>query len=431
SRARGADRKGIHLGRWCWVRTVNDTYAELMQALPVERLVPGEPARIDQLAQTLLRWSDLFADAARALRRIDVVWTGQAADAFAEEFQLQPAAFTTAAVAMHDAGYAMGSYGIAFHSARDAAVIALETFQRGVRAGLAAQAVGRAAAGGFLPTSGPIDLRDQPVGLQDRLTGIEKLNAAREALLQAGERAAATVRDAMAQAPRQVTSVEHAANFTAGGWTSEKADFWAGGARGLLDLGSAATLPGAGPLVMDPVNAALDGLEWRWNVGSGSGFHQAGAVFVPMVATWGGGGVAAGVEGRAPGLLADTILPKGVNAAPHELFAFGNANQPRPLRIGIDVQIDADGYVHPQAVLWPDGQSTFINPEIAHLRGVYHVIPEGTPMPPGLLVHRDGPEVGGPQAPGHATIFPIDTMTIEQFQALLYGLPWRRAGRIK
>ncbi|WP_295702779.1 putative T7SS-secreted protein, partial [Lapillicoccus sp.] len=272
---------------------MSDAYGDLMLAMPVERLVPGEPVGIDRLAQSMLRWSELFADAAKALRRIDVVWTGQAADAFQAQFQLQPAAFADAATAMDDAGYAVGSYGIAFHSAREAAAIALETFQRGVRARLAARTAAAAASaaaggvGGFMPTSGPVDLRDEPAGLQDRLTGVEKLSAARQALLQAGERATTTVREAMAHAPEQVTALEHGANFMSGGWNQERTDFTVGAARGMLDLSGQATFPVVAPLVMNPVNQALDDLEWRWNIGSGSGFHQAGAIVIPAIATGG------------------------------------------------------------------------------------------------------------------------------------------------
>ena len=153
---------------------MRDTYAELLLGPPVEQLVPGDAVGIDQLAQTMLRWSELFADAAQALRRVEVVWSGQAADAFQSEFQLQPTAFASAATAMDDAGYALGSYGIAFHSAREAAGIALETFQRGVRAGLAARAAAKiiaAPAGGLLPTTqlgGPARRTGRAAGPTDR-----------------------------------------------------------------------------------------------------------------------------------------------------------------------------------------------------------------------------------------------------------------------
>lgn len=421
---------------------MSDAYADLMLPLPVERLVPGEPDGIDRLAQTMLRWSDLFADAARALRRIDVVWTGQAADAFEAEFQLQPAAFTAAATAMRDAGYAVGSYGIAFHSARESAGIALETFQRGVRAALASRAVASTAAGGagvFLPTSGPVDLRDEPAGLQDRLAGVEKLTAVREALLAAGDRATTTVREAMSTAPRQVTALEHGAHFAAGGvWTSEKADFWAGGGRGLLDLGVQATVPFVGPLVMSPVNRALDGQEWRWNIGSGSGFHQAGALVIPAVATWGGGGVAAGVEARAPRLLAGPILPKGINPEPLILYRGMRAAADGYPEVGEtaktlgarpksyfpeeqgDVVIDNSGWIWPRT----GGMSANTDPGAIPAfrrplsfggtgKGLHMFTIEDQQLPPGLLFRRIDQ--------GHGYIEPTRPMTYDEMQRLIHG----------
>ncbi|CAN5157296.1 hypothetical protein BH11MYX1_BH11MYX1_01980 [soil metagenome] len=89
---------------------------------------------------------DLFADAAHSLGRVEVVWTGEAASAFSAEFELQPAAFTAAAGAFHDAGHALGSFAIALDSARHAATAAVDLFQHEVRAAL----VPRAATGGGL-----------------------------------------------------------------------------------------------------------------------------------------------------------------------------------------------------------------------------------------------------------------------------------------
>ena len=130
---------------------MSDALAELMQVLAPERLVPGDPGGTDSLAQTMLRFSDVFADAAHNLGLVDVVWVGQAARAYRDEFGLQP--------------------------------------------------------------SGPLDLRAALVGLQDRLSGIEKLDAARDHLNQPVSKAARTLRDAMATAPQRVTAAEHAVNF--------------------------------------------------------------------------------------------------------------------------------------------------------------------------------------------------------------------------
>jgi len=136
---------------------VSDAFADLMQALPPERLVPGDPDGVDQMAQTMLRFSEVFADAAHALGLVDVLWLGRAAQAFQDEFELQPAAFKNAALAFHDAGFALGSHAISMYSARQSVGAALQVFQRGVRAAHDAQSV--AAVVGGLPTSGPLNLR--------------------------------------------------------------------------------------------------------------------------------------------------------------------------------------------------------------------------------------------------------------------------------
>ncbi len=72
---------------------MSDASADPMQALPPEQLVPGDPDGTDQLAQTMLRFSEVFADAAHALGLVDLVWVGDAAQAFQNEFDLQPAAY--------------------------------------------------------------------------------------------------------------------------------------------------------------------------------------------------------------------------------------------------------------------------------------------------------------------------------------------------
>lgn len=429
---------------------MSDAYVDLWRALPVEGLVPGDPIAIDQLAQTLLRWSDLFADAARALRRIDVVWTGQAAQAFEAEFQLQPAAFGAAATAMRDAGYALGSYAIAFDSARQGAGIALETFRRGVRTGLAARAAANMAAGGLLLTPGPPDLHAESAGLEDRLTGVEKLDAAREALRAAGDRAAAILRGVMADAPQQVSALEHAANFSYGlsvpwVWNEEKADFYAGGARGVLELGVLAAMPVAGPTVMAPVNNALDDLQWRWNVGSHSGFHKTGAFVIPTVATWGVGAVAAGVEARVPQLLVGTILPKGVNAKPVFLYrgmlsaedgypevgATAKSLGARPKvwipREGGDIPIDSEGLV------WPVTGGMSANTQITGIPGFRRPPAFGGTgknldmfniqehhLPTDLAFRSD--------VEGHGFIEPTQPMTFDEMQLLIHStrLLWRK-----
>lgn len=277
---------------------MSDAFADLMQALPPERLVPGDPDGVDQMAQTMLRFSEVFADAAHALGLVDVLWLGRAAQAFQDEFELQPAAFKNAALAFHDAGFAMGSHAISMYSARQSVGAALQVFQRGVRAAHDAQSV--AAVVGGLPTSGPLNLRTEPAGLQDRFTGIEKLDAAREQLEGAGSLAARKLRHAMAAAPRQVTAGEHLANFVRPElpWTvsDEKVDLAVGGARGLVDMavlaGSVAMPTPENVLGMSRLDTQLDDVERKLGADPTSGWHTGGYVLIPAIATFGIEGLA-------------------------------------------------------------------------------------------------------------------------------------------
>ena len=232
--------------------------------------------------------------------------------AFQNEFDLQPAAFKTAAHAFHDAGYALGSYALSMDSARKAAALALEVFQRGVRAARDAHAAASAASAGLLPTSGPLDLRSQPAGLQDRLTGIEKLDAARHQLDRAGSDAARMLRDAMALAPRQVTTLQHAANFFATNPSAllnqEKVDFAAGGARAAADMTVlAATVAMPTPrsvLGMNHLESQLDDLERKHGVNPRSGWHTGGSILLPAVASPGIGAFLSRLGSKATTALA-------------------------------------------------------------------------------------------------------------------------------
>ena len=42
----------------------------------------------------------------------------------------------------------------------------------------------------------------------------------------------------------------------------------------------------------------------------------------------------------------------------------------------------------------------------------------------GLGVSADGVDSGGPQPPGHVTIYPTETMSFNQFSKVIKGLPW-------
>lgn len=93
------------------------------------------------------------------------------------------------------------------------------------------------------------------------------------------------------------------------------------------------------------------------------------------------------------------------------------------------MEIGSDGMLVPQRPPSPTGASTFGDPAQAPLTGHYHTIPGGTEMPPGLGVVRDGVDVGGVQPPTHATIYPTEPMTPQDFIDRFLGLPWEYGGK--
>jgi hypothetical protein len=80
---------------------------------------------------------------------------------------------------------------------------------------------------------------------------------------------------------------------------------------------------------------------------------------------------------------------------------------------------------------FPEGASTTVDPTKSPLSGHYHEIPEGTKMPSGIDIVRDGSDVipNSPRGSGHATVFPTRDMPFTEFQALFESLPWQHAGK--
>ena len=117
-----------------------------------------------------------------------------------------------------------------------------------------------------------------------------------------------------------------------------------------------------------------------------------------------------------------------------DLHASGNKTKPRDPRIDgynlkpgqkPDLYLDPDGLVIPNQ----GGASTFKTPEQLPLTGHYHKLPEGTVLPNGLGVKYDGSDVGGKMSPGHATIYPTESMRPETFIDLFNSLPWEYVGK--
>jgi hypothetical protein len=120
---------------------------------------------------------------------------------------------------------------------------------------------------------------------------------------------------------------------------------------------------------------------------------------------------------------------------PVDVYAFGNAHEPRPPRITDlkpgqlpDLPVDAEGMVDPAAGE-PCGASTFGDPSMAPLSGHYHRLPAQTQLPDGLGIIADGVDVGGNLPPTHYTLVPTRRMTPEEYLQLYRRLPWHYAGK--
>ncbi len=100
-----------------------------------------------------------------------------------------------------------------------------------------------------------------------------------------------------------------------------------------------------------------------------------------------------------------------------DLIAFGNKEKPRNPRVSdFEGVMDENGIIKSQASSeWPKGASTFAKPEQTTLSGHYHTIKEGTPLPEGMAIKADGRDVGGPNSPGHHTIYNTREMSHSEF----------------
>jgi hypothetical protein len=117
--------------------------------------------------------------------------------------------------------------------------------------------------------------------------------------------------------------------------------------------------------------------------------------------------------------------------APVDLYAFGNRAGPRPPRIGPDLVPDANGMVGPEAPPFPAGASTFADPLQAPLRGHYHRLAGGTPLPAVFGVVADGADVrpDSLHPPTHHTVYPVAAIPAAEFVRIFLELPWVWAGR--
>jgi len=112
-----------------------------------------------------------------------------------------------------------------------------------------------------------------------------------------------------------------------------------------------------------------------------------------------------------------------------DLFALGSRGSPRPPRIGVDAETDANGLVI--VTRPPTGASTFADRAVMRrlrLTGHLHRLPAGSFLGEELAVLADGIDVGGPHAPAHHTIWPPAPIAYERFVELYLNLPWQYWG---
>lgn len=129
-----------------------------------------------------------------------------------------------------------------------------------------------------------------------------------------------------------------------------------------------------------------------------------------------------------------SILESSAEPIGNYLHAFGNKQQPRDPRSDKDIQVDSEGYVGPEpqpGESFPNGASTFGNPDKVNLTGPYHRIPKSVSMPTGLSVMADGRDVGGPHGETHHTIYPIEKMLFRKFVEKFQSLGWKYVGNKK
>lgn len=158
-------------------------------------LIPGDPAAVAELATHLEQWSGLFADGARDLTRIDLVWTGAAADAFRAVYPRHVDAWKGASQAFGRAASAMDGYAKELAAAQERAARAAASARAGI-----AQTRERLAAN-------PLTAVAQPDAVVESLSDPLCLAAsadvaqARQAVEQAGDVAADTLDQAVQAAP--------------------------------------------------------------------------------------------------------------------------------------------------------------------------------------------------------------------------------------
>jgi hypothetical protein len=132
---------------------------------------------------------------------------------------------------------------------------------------------------------------------------------------------------------------------------------------------------------------------------------------------------------KPPSLLAALHLSRPFGLVYLSFFVDAN-NKPGPTGTQ-DIYPDSNGIIKAQTQEWPNGMSTFNNPNQFKPGSNVYKLPQGSPLPPGISVKADGSTVGGPQPEGHYTIYNSISMSTQVFQnSTTVQLNWTFFGKL-
>jgi len=182
--------------------------AELGQTQDPAQLVPGDPSAIEQIVTAIRGRGEAMDDAGAGLKKIDGgAWVGNAGNAFRDEFGYEPSRWHQGAAAFETTAKALSGYAETLRWAQGQASEAIRLWNAGEAATTQArsdhqraltEAETRTNAGH--PTAVP-PFSDP--GEAQRQAARDVLNRARQQLIEAGDRAATTIRAQGDKAPEQ------------------------------------------------------------------------------------------------------------------------------------------------------------------------------------------------------------------------------------
>ena len=192
------------------------TMAELGETQDPQTLLPGKPEAIEENARALRARAGRAGDAADGLRTIDTggAWQGPAAQAFHDKFSYEPSKWFAAADALQAAAGALDDYAETLRWAQSQATEAIALWNQGQAATRQATAAHDAAAAQATAQNQPVPAFTDP-GEASRQAARDTLNRAGAQLAEAGDVAAATLRDKMQYAPQESSWLDDVGNFCA------------------------------------------------------------------------------------------------------------------------------------------------------------------------------------------------------------------------